>query len=217
MVVSAESYGPKNEECLSLLRTLGIPVVLADCFDKAGDFSMVAIDNTRGSVLAVRHLLDLGHRRIGCVTGPQGIQTNRERLAGYTETLAAADLAPNPALIYEGDFRYQSGYEGAVHLLEQNPTAIFCHNDMMALGAVNALRDRGRKVPAEISVIGFDDIFFSRYMDVPLTTVKQPVYKMGLEAASILLDEIGDKDKPKQCIMYDPQLIVRQSTMSPPR
>jgi LacI family transcriptional regulator len=217
MVMSAESFGPKNKECLATLRALGIPVLLVDCFNNAGDFSTMTIDNLKGSCLAVQHLLDLGHRRIGCITGPQGIKTNRDRLAGYTKTLKRANLKPNPALVYEGDFRYHGGYEGALHLLKQKPTAIFCHNDMMAIGAVKAVKDQGLRVPGDISLIGFDDIFFSQYMDVPLSTVAQPVYHMGEEAALVLLEELADENKPKRRLMYSPRLIIRQSTAPPPQ
>jgi LacI family transcriptional regulator len=212
LVISAESFGPKNEECLSSLRVLGIPIILIDSFNDSGDFSTIAVDNMAGSCLAVQHLLDLGHRRIGCITGPQGIQTNKDRFKGYTKTLTEAGLEPKPALIYEGDFRYHGGYKGAICLLKQKPTAIFCHNDMMAVGAAKALKDKGLKIPQDISLMGFDDIFFAQYMDVPLSTVAQPVYRMGEDAAAVLLEEITDRNKPKQRLMYIPRLVIRQST-----
>jgi LacI family transcriptional regulator len=216
MVMSAESFGSKNKECVSVLLSLGFPVILVDCFNDSDDFSTITIDNKQGSCLAVQHLLDLGHSRIGCISGPQRIKTNRDRLEGYTKTLKQANRSPEPALIYEGDFRYHGGYEGALHLLKQKPTAIFCHNDMMAIGAAKAVKEKGFSVPEDISIIGFDDIFFTQYMDVPLSTVAQPVYHMGQEAAAVLLEEIADGNKPKRRIMYPPRLIIRQSTAPPP-
>lgn len=212
MVMSAETSGSKSGKCLSLLRSLGIPAILVDCFNEVEDFSTTAIDNYEGASLATRYLLDLGHRRIACITGPLGIATNKERLNGYSEILKQNNIELDPSLIYEGDFRYQSGYKGAARLLEQKPTALFCHNDMMAYGAARALKDKGYRIPGDISLMGFDDIFFSQYLDVPLSTIMQPVYEMGVCSAAMLLEEILDNNKPKQKIMFTPQLVIRQST-----
>jgi LacI family transcriptional regulator len=217
LAMSAESFGAKNEECLSLLRSLDIPVVLVDSFNEAGDFSALAIDNAEGSRLAVGHLLELGHRRIACISGPMGIKTNRDRLDGYTETLRKAGLASDPALVFEGDFRYQSGYAAVAPLLEARPSAIFCHNDMMAYGAYKALKDRRLRVPGDISLMGFDDIFFSQYLDVPLSTVVQPAYEMGRQTADQLLGEIADREKPKLQTLFTPRLVIRGSAGAPPR
>lgn len=211
IILSAESFGEKNEECLQNLRNIGVPVILADCFNEVSDFTTIEIDNYRGSILAVEHLIKNGHRRIACIVGPQGLKSNKLRREGYTDTLRLHGIEPNPEWVYEGDFRYDSGYEGARKLLEQNPTAIYCHNDMMAYGAMRAAMEAGLRVPEDISVIGFDDIFFSQHIDVPLTTVKQPVYKMGQLAAKILLEEIKDPRKEKQHIVFQPLLVVRRS------
>ena len=216
IVISAESFGVKYEECLSTIRATGIPAILADCFDKAVDFSTIAVDNHEGSRLAMRHLIELGHRKIGCITGPLGLKTNVERLNGYINTLEEFDIQFEQSLVHEGNFRYQSGYDGTVKLLAKNPTAIFCHNDMMAYGAAKALKDRGYSIPEDISVIGFDDIFFSAYMDVPLSTVKQPVYQMGRKSAELLLEEINGSEIPKQHILFAPELKIRKSA-APPR
>ena len=219
IVMSAESFGPKNEECLAALGALRLPVILADCFNDTSAFSVVAIDNREGSCLAIRYLLGLGHRRIGCITGPLGITTNRDRLAGYTGCLAGANSTADNALVYEGDFRYQSGYDGALCLMKQKekaPTALFCHNDMMAFGAAKGLRDLGLRIPQDVSLVGFDDIFFSQYMDVPLTTIAQPVYEMGFEACTVLLEEIAGKSHARQRRIHSPRLVIRQSAAPPP-
>jgi LacI family transcriptional regulator len=216
MAMSAESFGAKNEECLSRLRFLGIPTIFVDSFNETNEFSTMAINNVEGSRLAMRHLLSLGHRHIACISGPLGIKTNRERLDGYTETLSDAGIESTPELLCEGDYRYQSGYNAAARLLEKRPTAIFCHNDMMAYGAVKALKDNNCRVPDDISVMGFDDIFFSRYMDVPLSTIAQPVYEMGRQTAAPLRDEIANKDGHKQHVLLMPHLVVRESTTPPP-
>ena len=172
IILSSESFGSKNEECLVALLVTGKPVILADCFNEVVDFSTMEIDNRKGSALAVEHLVFLGHSRIVCITGPQGLKSNKERMAGFTITMRDHDIPLDDRLIFEGDFRYQSGYDGALKLLKDCPTAIYCHNDMMAFGALRALRDSGIRVPKDVSLVGFDDVFFSRYMEVPLTTVK---------------------------------------------
>jgi LacI family transcriptional regulator len=215
IVMSSESFGEKNELRLASLYALGIPVVLVDCFDDTGNFSSVVTNNRLGAYLAVQHLLDLGHKKIGCITGPQKIKTNKERVDGYKECLIDAKINLDENLICEGDFRYQSGYNGALNLIKRDLTAIFCHNDMMALGALNAVRDRGYKVPGDFSIMGFDDIFFSQYLDTPLSTVNQSVYKMGLEASLIMFEEIKNSNQPKKNLIFTPHLVIRQSTAAP--
>lgn len=217
IILSSESFGSKNEECLVALRATGKPVILADCFNEVVDFSTMEIDNRKGSALAVEHLVSLGHSRIACITGPQGLKSNKERMAGFTTTMRDHDIPLDDRLIFEGDFRYQSGYDGALKLLKDCPTAIYCHNDMMAFGALRALRDSGIRVPKDVSLVGFDDVFFSRYMEVPLTTVKQPIYKMGRQTASLLLEEIDNHEKAPQHVVFAPRLVVRASTAAPAR
>lgn len=214
VAMSAESYGGRAEESFSALRKYGIPAIIVDCFSDVDDFSTVAIDNEKGSRLAVEYLLELGHRRIGCITGPLGPKTNDNRLAGYTEALRGRRIEYDRRLVYEGDFRYQSGYAAVPALLEQKPTAIFCLNDLMAYGAVKGLRERGLRIPEDVSVMGFDNIFFSEMMDVPLSTVEQPVYQMGGQAARILVEEMGGREERRH-ILFEPALKIRQSTRAP--
>jgi len=215
MVMSAESYGPRNAECLAMLHSLGIPVILADCFDETSDFSTVSIDNMSASSMAVHYLLELGHKRIGCITGPLGLKTNKERLAGYTKALVETGIESTSKMIYEGNFRYQSGYEGALVLMNQKPTAIFCQNDLMAFGAMRALKEKGISIPDDVSIMGFDNIFFSSYMDIPLSTIDQPIYEMGRKSAELLLEEIADKNIRSRSSLFATRLIIRDSTATP--
>ena len=217
VAMSAGSQVQQSQTFMDMLRTSGIPVILADSFDDTQQFSTVAINNRAGSALAMEHLISLGHRRIACISGPPYLHTNQERLNGYWDALKAHGIRPEPSLLVEGDFRYNSGYDGAVDLMAHCPTAIFCHNDLMAFGAVKALRDNGYRVPENVSVMGFDDIFFSRYMDVPLSTVKQPAYQMGIRAAAILLEEIAHPEAEKQHLLLEPKLEPRASTAPPPK
>ncbi len=216
IILSAESFGDKNEECLKALKMTGIPVILADCFNDVSGFNTIEIDNQKGSSIVVDYLLSLGHRRIGCIVGPQGLKSNKIRLKGYIDELEKNGIRPDTDLIYEGDFRYQSGYTGALELLPRRPTAIYCHNDMMAYGAMKALREKNLRIPDDISVVGFDDIFFSQHMDVPLTSIHQPAYQMGQQAGVILLEEIKNHNTEKRHIVFEPKLVVRQSTGTAP-
>jgi LacI family transcriptional regulator len=179
---------------------------------EAADFSTVAIDNFTGSYLATEYLLSVGHRKIACVTGPLGPKTNEDRLEGYVKALNDRHVAYDRALVYEGDFHYQSGYEAVGALLPKKPTAVLCQNDMMAYGAIKGLKERKIRIPDDISVMGFDDIFFSEIMDIPLSTVQQPVYRMGEQAMRILQGEIECKTQEKQHVLFEPVLKIRSST-----
>lgn len=211
MIMSGESYGAKERKSLSLLKKISLHTVIIDCFNKVNEFSTVSIDNYRASEMAVEYLLSLGHKRIACITGPLGPQTNDDRLRGYAATLQKHNIPYDDSLIYEGDFHYQAGYDAVPILLPRHPTAILCLNDMMAYGAIKALQEQGISVPDDISVMGFDDIFFSQIIDVPLTTIHQPAYKMGEKSAELLLNELKDHTPP-QNVIFKPMIKIRQST-----
>ena len=211
MIMSSETLGEKERQTLSALRKMNRPVVLIDCFNEPGGFSTVSIDNYKASYMAVEYLLSLGHHRIACICGPLGLKTNDDRLRGYTTALEQHGVSYDPALIVEGDFRYRSGYASIPVLLPKAPTAILCLNDMMAYGAINALKDQGIEVPDDISVMGFDDIFFSQIIAVPLTSIRQPAYTMGNKAGDLILQEISCHTKPRRVIL-DPTIEIRKST-----
>ncbi|MEW5957563.1 MAG: LacI family DNA-binding transcriptional regulator [Chloroflexota bacterium] len=174
----------------------------------------VLVDNARGGWLATRHLLDRGHRRIGCITGPSDLTPSAERVVGYRQVLQEAGLAPDETLIVKGDFQYESGYRAAHQLLTMvdPPTAIFACNDLMAVGVISAALTLGRQVPADLSVVGFDDIPLASFTNPPLTTVAQPKYEMGRLAATLLLERLLKRDLPARRRLLDTELIIRQST-----
>lgn len=215
IAMSAQSYNGKEDESFSILKNYAVPAIIVDCFNEVSDFSTVAIDNFLGSKLAVNYLISLGHHRIACVTGPLGPKTNDDRFEGYVQAIKENQAVYDEKLIYEGDFRYQSGYDAVQKILPHQPTAILCLNDMMAYGAVKALKERGMIIPDDMSIMGFDDIFFSEIMDTPLSTVKQPVYQMGVEAAHILTNEITQERKEHKHILFEPELKIRKSTCVP--
>lgn len=211
IVMSSETTGEKEKRTFAVLKRMKRPVVLIDCFNESGGFSTISLDNFKASYIAVEYLVSLGHRRIACICGPLGLKTNDDRLRGYTAALAACEIPYEEALIYQGDFRYQSGYDAIPVLLPKKPTAVLCLNDMMAYGAMNALNDQGIRVPDDVSVMGFDDIFFSQITSVPLTVIRQPAYDMGQKAGQVLLAELSTHDKPQQ-IVFEPTIRVRKST-----
>ncbi len=182
----------------------------------AGRFPADAIlfDNFEGGRLATQHLLGLGHRRIGCIIGPSRQSLRRERETGYRHALRAAGIAPDEALIREGNFQPASGYRHALELLRQPepPTAIFACNDLMAMGVLRAARERGLNVPADLSVIGFDDIYLAAYTTPTLSTIRLPKHEMGRRAAQMLLARIQDPARPVERHIVELELIVREST-----
>ncbi len=174
----------------------------------------ILFDNFEGGRLATEHLLALGHRRIGCITGPSRQSLRREREAGYRHALQEAGIVPDPALIREGDFQPASGYRHALALLRhpEPPSAIFACNDLMAMGVLRAARESGVRVPAELSVIGFDDIYLAAYTSPTLSTVRLPKREMGRLAAHMLLERIHNPARPRAQRIVELELIVREST-----
>ncbi len=199
------------------LQRRNVPVVLVDRELPGANADVVLADNARGGWLATQHLLTLGHRRIGCITGPSELTPSADRVAGYRQALAEAGIAVDSELIRRGDFHFASGYDAAQQLLAlpDPPTALFACNDLMAVGAIRAAADMGRNTPADLSIVGFDDVPLASFICPPLTTVAQPVYDMGALAARLLLERIENPTAPPTRHMLDVQLVVRRSTAAP--
>lgn len=209
---------PRNTETyIEMLRQRHFPHVLVD--DRGVNFSAPAVGatNQRGGYDATRYLLDLGHRRIGFITGDMTLGSAVERLEGYRLALTEAGLAVDPQLIAEGDFMQPKGYSAATQLLRlpQRPTAIFASNDVSAFGAMEAARVLGLRIPDDCSIIGFDDIPQASQVHPPLTTVRQPLAEMGRAAAQLLLTYIEQPDAPIQRIELPTELIIRESCRPP--
>jgi LacI family transcriptional regulator len=179
----------------------------------------VSAAHTSGASEAVEHLLGLGHRRIAAITGPQGWIATEERRRGYRAALAAAGVMPDPRLEIEADFRTKGGLQAALSLLalDDPPTAIFAFNDMLAIGAMQAARQRGIRVPEELSVIGFDDTFEASIVTPTLTTVRQPLAEMGRMAVALLVRLLGNQRMEALHVELETKLVVRESTAPPPR
>jgi len=177
---------------------------------------IVGMDNLGGGALATEHLLGLGHRTVHHVAGPAGQPESRDRQLGWSRSLAAVG-APMPAVL-PGDWSPRSGYEMGQRLA-QDPelTAVFCANDQMALGVLRALSEVGRRVPGEVSVVGFDDIPEAPFMIPPLTTVRQDFAEVGRRSLRLFIDLVTGVRPPGQItIRLTPQLQVRQSSGPPP-
>lgn len=193
----------------------GFPIVLIERLFTDSKVSCVVVDNRQGAALAVEHLIQLGHRRIGHITGNLHYQTAIDRLEGYKDTLGNYKIPVEEELIAFGDFHYEGGYEGMKQLLSLNdrPTAVFTGNDMMAFGAVQAINESGLSVPRDISIVGYDDIVFTKMFYPQLTTIRQPLFEMGAMAAGSLINriELGDEAEIIKEVL-PVELVVRKSS-----
>jgi LacI family transcriptional regulator len=206
--------GASGDALKELLPRLSIPLVLVDRVIPGLDVDYVTVTNTKGGFDATNHLLSLGHRRIACLTGPPDLPTSADRRQGYIQALTDAGISPDEKLIYAGDFQIESGYTGGIHLLERSPrpTAIFAANDLMAVGVMRAAADLGLSVPAELSVVGFDDIPLARFSTPALTTITQPTLQIGVITASFMLRRIQDEQLPPEQKILETSLVVRHTT-----
>lgn len=200
-----------------MLSEMKVPIVLINNQHPGEWVHAVMIENEKGSAEATRHLISLGHRRIGYLGDRYGHQSDAERFAGYREALARARIPFHPELAVHGDGKPEGGLRAMASLLDlpQPPTAVFCYNDMSALGALKCALDRGQRVPADLSLVGFDDLFFAAYARPALTTVRQPRWRMGRLAMDSLLKLMSGQDSANT-IHVPAELIVREST-APPR
>ncbi len=192
-----------------------LPIVFLDYLDSP-DACSVSVDHVAGARLAVRHLLQLGHREIAFVGGPTLLHQFAQRSRGAREALAEAGLDPATALVEESvaAIGIRDGMLAAERLLDRGlPTAVFCGNDMLAFGVYRRLAQAGVRVPEDVALVGYDDITFAADWVVPLTSVRQPTYELGYRAANLLLEHSsGDPGHVHQQIVLPPSLIVRASS-----
>jgi DNA-binding LacI/PurR family transcriptional regulator len=211
LLVSLHGDDPLPE----ILRTRGLPVVLGGRPPSGYGGAYIDVDNVGGATAGVAHLVAGGRKRIATISGPRDMGAGQDRLAGYRAALAAAGLEEDPGLLVEGDFSEVSGLQAMRSLLACHPDldAVFAANDLMAIGALRALRDSGRRVPEDVAVVGFDDSPLSRVTDPPLSTVRQPVDEMGREMAEMLLRLISGADGDiQQSAVLPTELVVRASS-----
>jgi len=201
------------EEILQPLQQAHIPTVVLE--HELPDTHCIAIDDLQGGQLATQHLLLLGHRRIGMIRRKPSSALSHLRYVAFRDMLQAANIPINPDLVIESEAGQESGYTSMQRLLalSRPPTAVFAHNDVLAMGAISALCHAGLKVPQDISVVGYDDIINSAYLNPPLTTVRFPIAEMGRAAGKMILDLIknGNSFSPRTTTL-PVKLIIRAST-----
>jgi LacI family transcriptional regulator len=178
-----------------------------------GGVSLVGSDHVETALLAVRHLLGLGHRRIATITGSAGRQVTSRRLKGYRAALAEAGVEFDPALVESGYWEADGAYEATLRLLDRAPgvTAVYAQNDVMALGVLSALHERGLAVPEDCAVVGCDDIPIAAHAIPPLTTVHVPFFETGETAVRLLLDRISGEEKEPRLVLLPVHLVLRAS------
>lgn len=210
--MAAETDDEMMKECQALLKETHLPVLMIDRFIKSKECHAIVVEHKKGGYIATKHLLDLGHTRIACVTGPSNLLDSCERLEGYRMALEEAGIEYDPDIIYEGNYNYDGGIEAVKHLKDKDVTAIFAFNDMTAFGVYRQLTAYGLNVPEDISLVGYDNVMLSEILAIPLTTIKQPIYEMGVKAAQMLIKNIESGESLPDMIKYEPELILRKST-----
>ena len=205
--------GDKSESLQSLLKE-NILVVLIDRQIPGTNVDVVLTANRQGGYLATQYLVGLGHTRIAFLAGPSNVHPSAERKTGYLQALQDEGLFRDDRLIAAGNFRVDSGHKIVRDLLtlEEPPTAIFCANDLMAIGAIRAAGEKGLRVPENISIVGFDDIELASYTTPALTTIRQPISLMAKNAVGLLIERTKENIKPPRIITLENELIIRDST-----
>lgn len=218
-ILLASAPGNDASHILRLIAS-GVSVVCLDRPVPGVPTDAVLLDNVRGARECVRHLIQFGHRSIAIITGHLKTQTGQERLQGYEEALREADIPIASRLIFEGDFREESGYQLGRQLLEKpaRATAVFVCNGVMTLGLLKAMEVEGVSCPEDLSLATFDDLTIDRTFHPHLTAVVQPGYEMGARAATILMDRIeGKMTGPPNSLRIVPTLVLRESSAVYPR
>lgn len=195
------------------LEQMQFPYVIVGGSIPGVETNCVEVDNFGGALNVVEYLIGLGHRKVGFITGPPEQEHSRDRIRGYKEALKRNSIKYDEKIIFTADFHKKSGKEGMRYLLSLPfpPSAVFFANDNMALAAMKIIRENHLRVSEDISIVGFDDIEAASQVDPPLTTVSQPLYKMGEEAAKILFALLNNEKNSPQKIILHTQLVIRES------
>ena len=206
----AEQAAPHDH--YRLLRSRGVPTVLMNAAIDNLDFPRVSTDDVTAAGQAYTHLASLGHQRIGLVLGPEDHVPSRRKLAGFT---AHTRRAPENSPVEHALFSLEGGQAATTRLLRHGVTGVICASDVLALGAIRAVRRAGLSVPGDVSVVGYDDSAFMNCTDPPLTTVRQPIESMGKAAVALLVNQIENTDVYPEELLFEPELVVRGSTGRP--
>jgi LacI family transcriptional regulator len=207
---------PRDDERYTYLLPLaekGVPIVYLKNTPVDEAVSSVSCDDEQGGYEATRYLLALGHTAIATILGPENEECTIDRWEGYHRALAEAGVEPVGSLVGKGDWSIKSGGKAMQAMLDSAEpfSGVFVQNDRMAMGAIRALREAGRRVPQDVSIVGYDDIPFAPYIDPPLTTIQQPIDSFGHHGARLLIDTIRNRNHKPKHIRLNAQLIERQS------
>jgi LacI family transcriptional regulator len=207
-------------EPLAEVIATGLPIVLVNRTFEDGSISACTVDDRRGTALAVRHMIELGHERLGYVGGPQNVSTGHRRYLGFTAAMEIAGLALPPERVsFAGAFTEEAGARAAAEVLRADPrvTAIITANDRLAIGCYDALGQAGLNCPDDVSIVGFNDMMFIDRLRPPLSSVRVPQREIGYAAADLLLEQLANEDIAPREVMLEPTLVVRGSTAPPER
>lgn len=193
------------------------PMVMANEFAPELELPTVNIDNLTAAFNATHYLQSLGHTRIACISGPEELPLCKYRIEGYIQAMRRMGMPVREEYLVRGDFTHESGAECAAQLLAlpEPPTAVFCHNDIMAIGAIWAARKQGLTLPQDLSVVGFDDLPAAQYCSPTLTTIAQPRYEIGRQSFLLLLEQLQGHTVAKGSRLLDSDLIIRESACAP--
>jgi len=203
-----------SNEYIEQLRERNIPVVVVGRLIPGMDDNCISIDNESGAYAATKALIELGHQQLASITGPLWKIDGKQRLAGYRRALDESGLVFKQKLLAEGDYEEASGRQGMRQLLQQDIpfTGLVCANDEMAAGAIAVAQQRGMTIPDDLSIIGFDNVFFTTYMNPALSTVHYPTDMMGRMAARCVLRDVYGKDDLDIQNFFEPRVVLRAST-----
>lgn len=211
ILVMCSEYSQDSLDIFSHFNDL--PMVIMDWGIQHNNNDLIQDNSFNGAYLATKYLIENGHQDIGIIAGELRKSIAQTRYQGFERAMQEANLAINPDWVQEGFFEPEDGYECMNKILAQTklPTAVFCCNDVMALGAISAITERGLNVPEDISIIGYDNIHASRFYAPPLTTIHQSKARLGQQAVTLLLERIQSKLADRQIIEIHPELVIRKS------
>jgi LacI family transcriptional regulator len=209
VIVQAGNHG--DQKIIGNLVDANMPLVVAGRPFRSDNVSYIDIDNVGGAYKAVNHLIKLGYKRIGTISGPTNGTVGIDRMEGYLKAINESGMSLDESLIVEGDFTEAGGHLAMQNLLSSKPDAIFAASDIMAIGAMRAAQEAKLNIPGDIAFVGFDDLPVASLTNIQLTTMRQPVNLFGTKAVEMLIDLIETSICPPRHVILDTELVVRQS------
>ncbi|MBN1318468.1 MAG: LacI family DNA-binding transcriptional regulator [Anaerolineales bacterium] len=203
--------GQLGDQLIERMAASNLPLVIVGRPSKPTEVSYIDVDNVNGAYSAVRHLLRLGYERIGTITGLPNTTVSNDRKEGYIKALVEQQRHLDESLIVEGDFSEAGGYYAMQKMMDARPDAVFAASDIMAIGAMRAVREANLKIPDNVAFVGYDDLPLATLPESPLTTIRQPIAQFGFNAVNILIDLIENGTKPARRIIMDTELVIRSS------